>query len=201
MIRFVNAPVPRFLPVVCSLFLGLTASLGVCGTAQAEEPVKIAYVDMQRALLEVEDGRRAREELKKTLEKKQKELDERQQELMKAGDDLKKKRTLLPEDKRLEKEAELQDGLAKLQQALMRNQQELNQREQEVLAPIVERMQRIVGQIAQSEEISLVLDRNQAGIIFAKTHLDLTNEVIRRYNKDGGGAPAAAAAPAKKKGK
>src|SRR4028118_1182526 len=116
---------------------------------------------------------------------------------MKAGEDLKKKRTLLPEETRMQKESELQEGLSKLQQALMRHQQELNQREQEVLQPIVERMQRIVAQIAASEDITLVLDRNQAGIIFAKPHLDLTNEIIRRYNagKDAkapaGGARAA----------
>lgn len=188
----------KFLIAALALVLGAQ-------TARAEDAVKLGYVDMQRALLEVEDGRRAREELKKALEKKQKELDERQQELMKAGEDLKKKRTLLPEETRMQKENELQEGLAKLQQALMRNQQELQQKEQEVLAPIVDRMQKIVGQIAQAEDLTMVLDRNQAGIIFGKPHLDLTNEVIRRYNagNKGGGAKAAPAkagpAPAKKK--
>jgi outer membrane protein len=186
------------------LIAALALLVGGQTAARADEPVKLGYVDMQRALLEVEDGRRAREDLKKTLEKKQKELDERQQELMKAGEDLKKKRTLLPEETRMQKESELQEGLAKLQQALMRHQQELNQKEQEVLAPIVDRMQRIVGQIAQSEDLTLVLDRNQAGIIFGKPHLDLTNEVIRRYNAGAKGAGPAgkgapAAAPAKKK--
>lgn len=188
------------------LVAALAVILGAQQTAAHADDVKLGYVDMQRALLEVEDGRRARDELKKALEKKQKELDEKQQELMKAGEDLKKKRTLLPEETRVQKEGELQEGLAKLQQALMRNQQELQQKEQEVLAPIVERMQRIVGQIAQSEDLTLVLDRNQAGIIFGKPHLDLTNEVIRRYNagnKAGGKAGPAAApaknAPAKKK--
>lgn len=189
--------------MIRSVKMLLVATTLLLGTpvAGAQENIKIAYVDMQRALLEVEDGRRAREELKKTLDKKQKELDERQQELMKAGEDLKKKRTLLPEDTRMQKEAELQEGLGKLQQALMRHQQELNQREQEVLQPIVERMQRIVAQIAQAEDLTLVMDRNQAGIIFGKPHLDLTNEIIRRYNagKDNAKAAPAAAAPQKKK--
>ena len=38
----------------------------------------------------------------------------------------------------------------------------------------------------------MVFDRTQAGLVFAKPHLDLTNEVIRRYNagegREGGGA-------------
>ena len=71
---------------------------------------------------------------------------------------------------------------------------------------IFERMQRIILKIAASENFSMVLDKTQAGIIFAKQHLDLTNELIRRYNSGegaeggGGGKPAApAAAPPKKK--
>ena len=69
-------------------------------------------------------------------------------------------------------------------------------------------MQRIIAKISITENFSMVFDRTQAGLVFAKPHLDLTNEVIRRYNagegREGGGAaaskPAAAkpAAPAKK---
>jgi Skp family chaperone for outer membrane proteins len=49
-------------------------------TALAEE-VKLGYVDMQRALNETEDGRKAKANLKKVFDQKQKELDEQQEEL------------------------------------------------------------------------------------------------------------------------
>ena len=76
------------------------------------EDIKLGYVDMQRALNETEDGRKAKANLKKVFDQKQKELDEQQAELKKDIEDLDKKRTLLPADKVREKEAELQGAHA-----------------------------------------------------------------------------------------
>ena len=64
-------------------------------------------------------------------------------------------------------------------------------------------MQRIIGKIATAENFTMVLDKS-AGVVYAKPHLDLTNEVIRRFNagEEKGTAPAkkpAAAAEPKKK--
>ena len=40
--------------------------------------LKLGYVDLQRALNETEDGRKAKAKLKKVFDQKQKELDEQQ---------------------------------------------------------------------------------------------------------------------------
>ena len=82
-------------------------------------------------------------------------------------------------------------------------QQEDVKKEEEATRPIVERLQRIIAKIAAAENFTMILDKNQ-GVVFAKPHLDLTNEVIRRYNagEEKGAAPAAKEskpAPSKKK--
>jgi outer membrane protein len=171
--------------------------------ARAED-LKIGYVDMQRAVAETEDGRKARASLKKVFDQKQKELDEQQENFKKKKEDFDKKRTLLSADKVREKENELQGEFEKVQQSYMRHQKDLQEKEGEVTQKIFERMQRIILRIAQSENFTMVLDKTQAGIIFAKQHLDLTNEVIRRYNsgegaEGGTAAKPAATPPAKKK--
>jgi outer membrane protein len=162
-------------------------------TAFAEE-VKLGYVDLQRALNETEDGRKAKANLKKVFDAKQKELDEQQEALKKDIEDLNKKRTLLPADKVREKEAELQDRMQKVQQTYMRHQQDLSSKEQEATAKIFERMSKIINKIAVAENFTMVLDRQQSAVLFAKPHLDLTNELIRRYNSGegatAGGGPA-----------
>ncbi len=175
------------------------------GSAALADDAKLGYVDMQRALNETEDGRKAKAALKKVFDQKQKELDEQQQQLKKDADDLEKKRTLLPPDKVREKEAELAGRAQKVQQTYLRHQQDLSGKEQEATAKIFERMQKIIARIAASENFSMILDKS--ALVFAKPHLDLTNELIRRYNAgegaDGKAAPAAAApkaaAPAPKK--
>jgi outer membrane protein len=180
-------------PLSVGLFVALAAGPSV-RAAHAQEALKIGYVDLQRALMETEDGRKARADLKKVFDQKQKELDEQQTNLKSAMEDLEKKRTLLPAEKVRATEAEIQGKLQKVQQTYMRHQQELSGKEQEATGKIFERMQRIIGKIASTENLTMVFDRTQAGLIFAKPHLDLTNEVIRRYNsgegKEGGGTAA-----------
>jgi len=180
----------------------LVAAVFLLGTSSAfAEDIKLGYVDMQRALNETEDGRKAKEKLKKDFDQKQKELDEQQNQLKKDIEDLDKKRTLLPADKVREKEAELRSRLEKVQQTYMRHQQDLQGKEQKETVKIFERMTKIIGEIAAAENFSMIVDKS--ALVYAKPHLDLTNELIRRYNKTGGVAPAApggkpAAPPAKK---
>jgi outer membrane protein len=175
-----------------ALFATLFAVCSLRATSALAEDVKIGYVDLQRALNETEDGRKAKANLKKIFDQKQKELDEQQEEVKKGIEDLDKKRTLLPPDKVREKEAELQARLQKVQQTYMRHQQDLSSKEQEATAKIFERMNRIIAKIAVAENFSMIFDRQ--GVVFAKPHLDLTNDLIRRYNA-GEGAEGVAAKP------
>ena len=185
--------------MIRSTLVGFVIAAGLIRPALAEE-VKLGYVDLRRALHETEDGRKAETSLKKVFDQKQKELDEQQEDVKKAIEDLNKKRTLLPADTVRQKEGELQERVAKVQQTYMRHQQDLAAKEEEATRPIVDRLQRIIAKIAAAENFTMILDKNQ-GVVFAKPHLDLTNEVIRRYNagEEKGAAPAAKSAPSKKK--
>jgi outer membrane protein len=170
----------------------LAAALLLCGSSALAEDSKLGFVDMQRALNETEDGKKAKASLKKVFDQKQKELDEQQAQLKKDLEDLEKKRTLLPADKVREKEAELQSRMQKVQQTYLRHQQDLTGKEQEATAKIFERMTKIISKIAAAENFSMIMDKG--ALVYAKPHLDLTNELIRRYNS-GEGADAKAAAP------
>src|ERR1700752_2385603 len=87
--------------------LGTLFALATPRFARAEE-MRLGYVDLQRAMYETEDGRKAKAQLKKVFEQKQKELDELQENFKKKKEDFDKKRTLLSADKVREKETELQ---------------------------------------------------------------------------------------------
>ena len=188
--------------MIRSTLIGLVIATGLIRPAMAEE-MKLGYVDLRRALHETEDGHKAESSLKKVFDQKQKELDEQQDDVKKAIEDLNKKRTLLPADTVRQKEAELQERVAKVQQTYLRHQQDLAAKEEEATRPIVDRLQRIIAKIASEEHFTMIFDRNM-GVVYAKSELDLTNQVIRRYNsgEEKGSAPAAAggkAAPSKKK--
>ena len=69
---------------------------GTAGSAFAQ--TKIAYVDLQKALLQVEDGKKAKARLKKEFDKKQKELDKKQKDVKKMKDDLEAGAMMMTDD-------------------------------------------------------------------------------------------------------
>jgi outer membrane protein len=182
----------------------LPLAILLAGSSALAEEVKLGYVDLQRAISETEDGRKAKAQLKKEFDQKQKEIDEQQADVKAAIEDFDKKRTLLSADKVREKETELQARLQKVQQTYMRHQQDLQAKQDQVMGKIIERMNKILIKIATTENFTMIFDKTPGGLVFAKPHLDITNDLIRRYNSgegnEGGGKPAAAAPkPAPKK--
>jgi outer membrane protein len=167
--------------------LVVTASAGAAAADQA----RVAVVDFRRAVGETDEGRRATAQLKRLFESKQKEIDERQQQLRKAAEDLERKRTLIAADVVRKQEGELQQQAQALKQLLDRHQEELTRKQSELLESVLGRMNRIVATIATAENLSLVLDRGQpGGVVFARPHLDITNELIRRFNAGEATPPA-----------
>src|SRR5688572_31564274 len=79
---------------VTSLVLAVASTLGYAPRSAAAEG-KMAFVDLQRALEETEDGKKAKAKLKSDFDRKQKELDEKQEELKKMKEALDKKASLM----------------------------------------------------------------------------------------------------------
>jgi len=166
--------------------LALPIALLLSVPAAVAEEMKTAVVDMRRALGETDEGRKATSDIKRLFEAKQKQLSEREAELKRASDDLEKKRTLLAAEVVRQKEGELVQQAQALRQTFERDQEELSRKQAQLLDSLYPRLQRIVDAIASTEDLSLVLDRSQLNVVvFARPHLDITNEVIRRFNAEG----------------
>ena len=165
----------------CAVFLALTA-----GVARAE--VKLGFVDLQRALNEVEEGWTAKAALKRDFDEKQKQLDVKKAEFEKLKSEFEKQQVVLADQAKREKAADLDRKALELQQFFVQLQKDLSEREREMTRGIFEKMSAIVREIAEAEGFSMVLERTDAGLVYAQSSLDLTNELIRKYNARYGGA-------------
>lgn len=159
------------------------------GIARAE--IKLGYVDLQKALNDTDDGKRAKSRLKGIFDRKQKELDAKQNELKKMKEDLDKQRTILDAKAIASKERDLQEKFVALQGIYVKHQKELSEEEAKLTRNIFKRMQSIIASIAQAEGLSFVFEKTESSILYAKAEFDLTGQVVRRYNagegKGGGG--------------
>lgn len=156
--------------------------------------VRVAVVDLQRALTETEDGRRAKARLKRLFKRRQDELDTRQGELKALKEDLDKQLKVLSEERRQERIEAYQKAFIELQSTYVEYQRELAEKESEYTQRIVARMQRIIQRLGQTEGYTLILDRSSGGVMWVPGNLDLTDDLIQRYNagegRDGESASA-----------
>jgi outer membrane protein len=160
---------------------GLTARI-----AHADDS-KIAYVDLQRALEETNEGKAAKSKLKADFDKKQQELDAKQEEIKKMKDDLDKKSSLMKPEALQKAQQDLQQRFLQLQETFQRLQKDLAVKEQEATRGILSKLSQVVQGVAEREHFALVLERNSA-VVYGQPSLDITNEVIRLYNNASGAA-------------
>lgn len=169
----------------------LTLALPLAASAQ-----KMGYVDYQRVLLEVEDGKAAKTRLQKWLDDRQKEIDREQEALRKEKELLDKQASAMSEETRIQKATDLQKKVFELAQKWDKYRAEAAGRERQEMEPIVGKIDGVIAKIAERDGLDFVFERRDSGIVYAKTSYDLSNEVIRNYNAlPKGAAPKAPAAP------
>ncbi len=143
---------------------------------------RIGYVDLQRALNEVEEGKAAKALLKKDVDEKQKQLDAKKTEFDKLQADFEKQSTIMSETARKDRGQDLDRRARELQALFMNLQKDLSERERDATRGIFDKMAAVVAGIAEADGFTIVLEKT-AGLVYAPASLDLTNELIRKYNE------------------
>jgi outer membrane protein len=147
--------------------------------AQAQE-VKIGFVNSDRVLREATPAKAAQSRLEAEFSKRQKEGEDAAARLKAAADKLDKEGPTLPEAERTRRQRELVDQDRELQRKRREFQEDLNQRKNEELASVVERANKVVKQIYDTEKFDLILQGDS--VIFASARVDITDKVIKALN-------------------
>ena len=158
----------------------VAALLLALSTPALAEDVKLGFVDLQRALNEVDEGATAKKALKKEFDEKQKTLDAKQNELKALKEELDSRGTMMKPDVKQEKLNDLQKRLLETQQLYFQLQQELSKREGEATAEIFKKMGVILQTLGEEQSFAMIVEKS--AVVYAKPSLDVTNELIRRYN-------------------
>jgi outer membrane protein len=163
------------------LAAGLVCLLAAPALAQE---LKIGYVNSEKVLREANAAKAAQAKLEAEFSKRDKELNDAGNRLKAAADKLDKDGPTLNETEKVRRQRELVEQDRDLQRKRREFQEDLNQRRNEELAAVVERANRAIRQIFDSEKYDLILQE----VVFASSRVDITDKVIRVLN-----APAPAA--------
>jgi outer membrane protein len=164
------------LPLLRSLVVVMAALL-MAASVQAQE-LKIGYVNSERILREATPAKAAQEKLQAEFGKRERELAEQAARLKASADKLEKEAPTLGEAERTRRQRELVELDRDLQRKRREFQEDLNQRRNEELASVVERANRVIKQIFDSEKYDVILQE----VIFAGPRVDITEKVIKALN-------------------
>src|SRR5919206_4931239 len=140
-------------------FATLAVALAVAGAAagvQAQE-LKIGYVNSDRVLRDAAPAKAAQAKLEAEFGKRDRELNDIAVRLKAAADKLEKDAPTLSEAERNRRQRELVDQDREIQRKRREFQEDLNQRQNEELAAVVERANRVIKQIFETEKYDLII--------------------------------------------
>jgi len=163
-----------------SLVIGMVL-LGWVGSLWAAD-LKIAYVDVQKAVNDSNAGKDAKKVITKDVEKFQRVIADKQKELQTMKESLEKQALMLTPDARANKEKEYQNKLREFQRWGEDSQNEINQKRMEMERSISIVLLKVIQKIGADEGYTMILDKNENIVLFASKALDITDRVIKAFD-------------------
>jgi Skp family chaperone for outer membrane proteins len=155
----------------------------VVGSVARADEVRVGVVDFRRAVAGTEDGQRTLRELQSQLEERQGELEATESELRDLSSQLEENLVMMDSETRREQLRDYQQRVEAYQEQFVTHQRALLEMEAEATSEILDRMVALVEEIARERELLLVLEQNDSSVVFFDESIDLTPELIRRYEE------------------
>jgi outer membrane protein len=152
--------------------------LGWFGSVLAAD-LKVAYVDIQKAVNECNAGKEAKKTIVKEAEKLHHQLTDKQKELQTMKESYDKQALMLTPDARATKEKELQNKVRELQRWQEDAQNELNQKRADAERSLYVGLQKVIQKIGADEGYTFILERNENIVLYASKTIDITDRVIK----------------------
>jgi len=145
------------------------------------EGIKIAYIDTDRVMAVSTDTQEAQQTLMAERTKWETEINEMDMEIQALMTDYEQKKLVLTEQGKIEAETKIteltQDRQARVQE-LFGDQGTFMQKQNELLEPILTKLKAIIDRVSVEENYTIVLDAASGGILYAKSSLDITDQII-----------------------
>jgi outer membrane protein len=164
---------------VFALFAALSV-LVVASPAAAQNTTKIGIVDLQRALNEVEEGKKAKANLEKQMEQVRLKVEAQRTEVATLQEDLEANRMMWAPDVVAEKEGVLQQKMVAFQQMAMEAQQEMVLMEQELTSDILEKLYGVAQTVGNEDGFNLIIEAS--AVVYINGAMDITGKVISKFN-------------------
>jgi outer membrane protein len=157
---------------------------------------KYAFINIQRIAAESAQGKSLSSRVQTLNTQKVNELNEKNKALQTAQQKLDSGGSVLSDAARAQLEKDIDRQQTEIQRFTDDAQKEVQELQNELQAEFQQKLGPIIQQVAQEKKLDILFSALDAGIVWADAGLDLTTEVIRRFDAANPAAAPTAAAPA-----
>jgi len=154
------------------VFVALSAL--VCSGAVAAD-FKIGFVNTERVFRDAAPAVRAQKKIEQEFAKRDQEMQKTAEQIRKLQESLEKNSVTMSETERRNKEREFAELNKDFQRKQREFREDLNQRRNEELAAVLERANRTIKAIAESEKYDIIFQE----AVYASPRIDITDKVIK----------------------
>jgi len=168
------------------LIVGLVLTTGLLTTAVAAQ--NIAFVNSDRILAEYKEAQEAQGKLDVEAKKLQGQYQQMLARLDSLSQSYEQQKMLMSETKRKEKEEQmlkLQQQIQVFQQQKLGPQGEIYQKQNEIVGPVLEKIKRVIKEVAIEKNVDFVFDTVAGSILYAEPVHDITDDVIYKLERTG----------------
>jgi outer membrane protein len=144
--------------------------------------VNIAVIDVQRVVTESDPGKEALQKLKELQDSKIDEGRAMQQEMDTLREQMSKQRFTLSEERLAEMSKQIEDKQIAMQRFQDDAERELDEARRRELGGLEARIIPVINEIGVERNLTLVFNKFQSGLVYADDAIDITDDVIRRFN-------------------
>ena len=160
------------------------------------EGVKYAFVNVQRIASESAEGKTATSQVQALNNKKVEELNGKNKQLQTAQQKLESGGSVMSAQAQAQLSKEIERIQVDIQRFTEDAQQEVTQLQQQLQDEFQRKLTPVIQQVATERQLHMMFSVVDSGLVWGDPALDLTPEIIKRFDAAGPARPARRAAPA-----
>jgi outer membrane protein len=161
------------LNLIAKCLVGMIAS-GLAATVWCTE-IKVGYVSQERIFREAAPAVKAMKKLEKEFQPRDDDIKKLAKQVKDIQDSIEKDGVTMSESQRRDKEQEMGRLNRDLQRMQREVREDLNMRKNEELQVVLERTNKVIQQIAESEKFDLIVQE----AVYRSPRIDITDKVIK----------------------
>jgi len=165
--------------------VGVLVAVGAAHAQAAAAPaavVRVAVIDVQRILTDSGPGKETLAKLKQMQDGKIAEAKTKQDEIQALRTRINDGRLSLAEDKIADLEKQVEDKMIAFRRFQDDADRDLQKARDDAFDAIEKRVLPIIGEIGKENGYTLVFNKYQSGLVYADDKIDITNQVIQRFD-------------------